>query len=193
MAPPKEFLCKNCGDIHKRPINSKCQFQSKTSEDNHVSDDLPVHSEDTSDFNMQILAELKSLGGRMSAMEDMMASKEVTEAKQLPHQASAGASSSASPSQLDQVVVPKVAALQESQHIQAEVDQRIRQLVDLNEAGKSKSQRGGAEIVRVKRQVPWPQNFVLGGNNKSRISYDALNWCQWVSGFAAIAKEEKKY
>ena len=49
----------------------------------------------------------------------------------------------------------------------------------------------------VKRQVPWPQNFVLGGNNKSRISYDALNWCQWVSGFATIcyllfaAREEK--
>ena len=31
----------------------------------------------------------------------------------------------------------------------------------------------------------------LGGNNKCGISYDALNWCQWVSGFAAIAKEEK--
>ena len=75
MAPPKEFLCKNCGDIHKRPINSKCQFPSKTSEDNHVSDDLPVHSENTSDLNMQILAVLKSLGGRMSAMEDKMASK----------------------------------------------------------------------------------------------------------------------
>ena len=163
----------------------------KKSEDNHVSDDLPVHSEDTSDLNMQIFAELKSLGGRMSAMEDKMASKEVTEAKQLPHQASAGASSSTSPSQLDQVVVPMVAALQGSQHIQAEVDQRIRELVDLNEAGKSKSQRGGTEIVWVKRQVPWPQNFVLGGNNKSQISYDALNWCQWVSGFATIAKEEK--
>ena len=63
--------------------------------------------------------------------------------------------------------------------------------MDLNEAGKSKSQRGGNEIVWVKRQVPWPQNFVLGGNNKSRISYDALNWCQWVSGFATIAREEK--
>ena len=28
---------------------------------------------------------------------------------------------------------------------------------------------GGGETVWVKRQVPWPQNFVLGGNNKSRI------------------------
>ena len=45
-------------------------------------------------------------------------------------------------------------------------------------------------MVWVKRQVPWPQNFVLGGSNKSRISYDNLSWCQWVSGFAMIAREE---
>ena len=29
-----------------------------------------------------------------------------------------------------------------------------------------------------------------GGNNKSRISFDNLSWCQWVSGFAMIAREE---
>ena len=38
--------------------------------------------------------------------------------------------------------------------------------------------------------MPWPQNFVLGGNNKSIMSYDNLSWCQWVSGFAMIAREE---
>ena len=140
---------------------------------------------------MQILAELKSLDGRMSPMQERMASKEATEVSQSPQQPSTTASSSHSPAQLDQMVVPTVAALQGSQHIQAEVDQRMRQLVDLNEAGKSKSQKGGNEIVWVKRQVLWPQNFVLGGNNKSRISYDALNWCQWVSGFPTIAREKK--
>ena len=30
----------------------------------------------------------------------------------------------------------------------------------------------------------------IGGSNKSRISYDNLSWCQWVSGFAMIAREE---
>ena len=176
MAPAKEILCKNCGDVHKRPLNSKCPFQARKSEDDHVLDDLPVHSEDAAELNVQILAELKSLGGRMSAMEEQMASKEATEVKQPSHQVSAGASNSTSPPQLDQVVVSIVAALQGSQHIQTEVDQCIRQLVDLNEAGKSKSQRGGSEIVWVKRQVLWPQNCVLADNNKSRISYDALNW-----------------
>ena len=62
---------------------------------------------------------------------------------------------------------------------------------DLNEAGKLKSQRGGSDTIFVKRQVPWPQNLVLGGNNKSRLSYDNLNWSQWVSGFAMIAREEE--
>ena len=99
---------------------------------------------------MQILAELKSLGRRMSAIEEKMASKEATEVTQSTQQTSVTASNSPSPAQLDQMVVPTVAALQGSQHIQAEVDQWIRQLVDLNEAGKSKSQRGGKEIVWVK-------------------------------------------
>ena len=60
----------------------------------------------------------------------------------------------------------------------------------MKESGKLKSQRGGNDTVFVKRQVPWPQNFVLGGNNKSRILYDNLSWCQWVSDFAMIAREE---
>ena len=140
MAPVKEFLCKNCGDVHKRPINSKCPFPAKS--DDTVSDDSPVNSEEAGALNMQILAELKSLGGRMSAMEERMASKEAREVSKPTQQPSATASSP-SPGQLDQMVVPTVAALQGSQSIQAEVDQRIRQLVDLNEAGKSKSQRGG--------------------------------------------------
>ena len=88
-------------------------------------------------------------------------------------------------------MVPSVAALQGSSHIQTEVDRCIRHLTDLNEAGKLKSQRGGSDTIFVKRQVPWPQNFVLGGNNKSRLSYDNLNWTQWVSGFAMIAREEQ--
>ena len=83
-----------------------------------------------------------------------------------------------------------MAALQGASHIQVEVDRRIKHLTDLNESGKLKSQRGGNDTVFVKRQVPWLQNFVLGGNNKSRVSYDNLSWCQWVSGFAMIAREE---
>ena len=103
----------------------------------------------------------------------------------------AAAASTSDSSRLEQVVVPSVAALQGSSQIQAEVDRRIRHLTDLNEAGKLKSQRGGSDTIFVKKQVPWPQNFVLGGNIKSRLSYDNLNWSQLVSGFAIIAREEQ--
>ena len=135
----------------------------------------------------------------MSTMEEKMASREAKDASlpmQQPTAAATGGTAtpalteSHSASQLDQVVIPTLAALQGSQHIQTEVDKRLRQLVDLNESGKSKSQWGGNEIVWVKRQVPWPQKFVLGGSNKGRMSYDALNWRQWVDGFATIAREE---
>ena len=56
----------------------------------------------------------------------------------------------ASPVQMDQVVVPSLSALQGASHIQEEVDRHIKHLTDLN------------DTVSVKRQLPWPQNFVLG-------------------------------
>ena len=84
MTLAKKCLCKNCEDVHQHPINSKCPFQAKNNESVHVSGELPVHSEDAGELNMQILAELKSLGGRMSAMEKKMASKEATEVTRFP-------------------------------------------------------------------------------------------------------------
>ena len=197
--PPKELLCKKCGNMHKRPINSKCQFTDSQTEvlDSH-NDQLATSSGVTSqsadnELNMQILAELKNLGGRMTAMEHRMAETdqlEVTQRSKSTREASIAPTVS-STAQLEQTVVPSIPALQGAAHIQAEVDRRIRHLTELNESGKLKSQRGGHDTVFVKKQVPWPQNFVLGGSNKSRVSYDSLSWCQWVSGFAMIAKEEQ--
>ena len=194
--PPKEYLCKKCGDMHKRPINSKCPFMDNNSDNDSQNDLLPGAQALTpsvdSDLNMQILAELKSLGGRMTAMEQQMAEKKTEDSRQPQMQQTAAAltTPTTSAAQLDQVVVPSMAALQNSDQIQAQVDQRIRQLAQLNESGKFKSQRGGSENIWVKKQVAWPQNFILGGNNKSRVSYDSLNLCQWVSGFAMMAREE---
>ena len=53
-----------------------------------------------------------------------------------------------------------------------------------------KSQRGSSENIYVKKQRPWPQNHILGGQAKARVSYDGLSWCQWMAGFATIAKKE---
>ena len=87
---------------------------------------------------------------------------EVNQRSQVSHAASAGAINP-SPAQLEEVVVPSVAALQGTPHIHAEVDRRLKHLAELNEAGKLKSQQGGTDTVWVKKQVPWPQDFVLGG------------------------------
>ena len=180
--------------MHKRPINSTCPFI-----DTHVNSESQIDESPTAsggpgqssnnDLHLQILAELKSLGGRMTAMEQKMWESDSAEVNQRSS-ATAVSPPVVSSVQMDQVVVPSVAALQGASHIQAEVDRHIKHLTDLNESDKLKSQRGGNDTVFVKRQVPWPQNFVLGGNNKSRISYDNLTWCQWVSGFAMIAREE---
>ena len=152
--------------------NSKCPFGSPQSvefDSENVTvpgvSGVAVQSDDSNALNVQILAELKSLGGRMTAMEDRMAKSEQQEVEQRSNASGtqAAAASTSDSSRLEQVVVPSVAALQGSSHIQAEIDN-----TDLNEAGKLKSQRGGSDTILVKRQVPWPQNFVLGGNNKSR-------------------------
>ena len=101
---------------------------------------------------------------------------EVNQRSQASHAASA-AVITPNHAQLDKVVVPSVTALQGTPHIQAEMDRRLKHLAELNESCKLKSQRGCNDTVWVKKKVPWPQNFVLGENNKSSMSYDSLSWC----------------
>ena len=190
--PSKEFLCKKCGDMHKRPINSKCPFVDAHMDSDSQSDMLPTASGGPgqsydNDLNMQNLAELTSLRGRMTAMEKRMSESDTAEVNQRSP-ATAVTPAVASPVQMDQMVVLSVVVLQGA--LQAEVDRFIKHLTDLKKSGKLKSQRGGNDTVFVKSQVPWPQNFVLVGNNKSKISYENLSWCQWVSGCTMIAREE---
>ena len=61
----------------------------------------------------------------------------------------------------------------------------------ISQKGKCKSQHGGSETVFVKKEIPWPQNYILGGSTKSRVSYDNLSISQWVSGFASIIRDKK--
>ena len=116
--------------MYKRPINSKCPFvDSHNDEMDSQSEQLLTASGLTSqsmnsDLNLQILAELKNLGSRMTAMEQHMAETdqlEVTQRSQASKVSRTGAATS-NTSQLDQVVVPSVAALQGATHIQAKVD-----------------------------------------------------------------------
>ena len=58
------------------------------------------------------------------------------------------------------------------------------------EKGKFLSQRGGSETIWVKNEIAWPDNFVLSGNTKNRVTDDSLSLNQWVSGFATIIRDE---
>ena len=89
-------------------------------------------------------------------------------------------------------VIPNMRALQ-TPYIESQVNQRMGDTQYSNDSsGKLfKSQRGGKETVWVKRCIPWPQNFILGGPDNSRMSFDQLNAFQFVSGFALQIREEK--
>ena len=77
----------------------------------------------------------------------------------------------------DDAVIPTNQFMKKSKHIQDVVDvvdQRL-QLAHINEQGTFKSQRAGHDQIQVKCQVPWPQNYVLAGTSKSRVTYYSLS------------------
>ena len=141
-----------------------------------------------------ILQALEAVSSRLSAIEHRT---ECTEERLDASPAQVGLSASpgqASTSTNDDAwnqytVVPLVQALNNSKLIQQQVNERLLELSKINERGTCKSQRGGSDTVWVKHQTPWPQNFILGGPSKARVSYDSLSIFQWISGFCNIVKE----
>ena len=179
----KTFDCAKCGGNHARPINRNCKEARSSA----------MESEEAT--NSLILKELKNLSSRMSQMEDKVVS---LEGNRSPSGTSNGRSPASSISsrghqedQDEDLILPSLHSLRTSREIQDQVDARIRDLQTAPEKGKLKSQRGGSETVYVKREIPWPQNFILGGSTRTRVSYDSLSIGQWVSGFATIIKDEK--
>ena len=91
----------------------------------------------------------------------------------------------------DDAVIPNAQFLNKTKHIQGAVDQRLQELVHINEQGGFKSQRGGNEQINVYYQVPFPQNNALAGTSKSRVTYDSISTFQWMAGFCSIIREQK--
>ena len=106
----KTFDCNACGDRHQRPINSKCT----RIRDSEPEDGSSVTSAGQSDINLQILNELKSKTGRMSAMEERVGKVEKPSKQPAPVAAetSATASNTASDS-----VIPSLDVLRASDTI----------------------------------------------------------------------------
>ena len=167
----------------QRPINSKCTRIV----DSEPEDGSSVASAGQSYINLQIRNELKSLNGRMSAVEERVGRVEKPSKQPAPvvAETSAAASNTVSDS-----VIPSLDFLRASDTIQARVDDWIKELQGMHPQGKFKSQRGGSDTYWCKRELPWSQNHILSGTSKSRVAYDNLSMAQWVVGFCAIIKDE---
>ena len=180
----KVFQCKVCGDTHERPINSKCQYIND-------SDNIDQDSDNNSgqmDINKQILDELKQLNGRIAKVAEKVENHD----KEQVNSPKSVTSNTMTASQNDgDLILPSLCGLRQPSQLQTQVDRRLQELQAINLQGKFKSQHGGVnETIWCKREVPWPQNFILSGSNKSRTSYDSLSMSQWVSGFTTIIREE---
>ena len=201
---PKNFHCSGCGGQHKRPVGVKCQFKDdvnvESSSSNSMNSNINTDTNTADSVNRDIISALTSVSSRLTAIESRIQKTE----EQLQNGAASysdGVNSSTSlsshrPTLLDsdveeEVVTPTPAFLKSSRGIQDAVDRRLQELASLNERGMFKSKRGGNEQVTVQNKIPWPQNHILAGTSKSRVTYDSLTAFQWVSGFCAIIKDEK--
>ena len=98
-------------------------------------------------------------------------------------------SMSDSESSSDDSLISDLKVLKCKKSIQNKVDERLKQLQDasISKSGisdKFKSKRGGNIDCMVKHKVAWPQDSVLGGQSRQRVTYDQWGLTQWVQGFA---------
>ena len=193
---PKKYKCNQCNKTHKKPIDEQCPSVLHN-------DSIEINSHDhqqQSDVSSQILAELQKLNGRIATVEEKVQNNAqklsnvipqvyntpVTQ-HQLVGEASNGRSRHSSAADLSvhsqDIVVTSLNSLQTSKRIQAEVDERLRHLAHLStEQGKLKSQREGSENIYIKKQIPWPQNHILGG--QSRPCH--MTVCHGVNGWQVL-------
>ena len=175
---------------HERSVNAKCQRQNVSADDSVSSMDSDIQSNTNSmsqDISIQILTELKHLSGRIQEVEKKVEQQDVSKASSA-HVGTLPQSASKPPA--DEVILPTAATLRRSVEVQREGDARLQELRSLNKQGKFKSQRGGSDSVYCKHELPWPHNYILTGNTKSRASYDNLSMSQWVAGFCQIIREQ---
>ena len=218
MARNKNFHCSKCDVKHQRPVGKNCTRVNPqgtvlsdldTSASSSKSEEAAATASgvSTQDTNFLLLQEMKSLNSKMNLMEKRLATTE----QQLQASTAAGYShgkgkkmkkkvpavphpqSSDEDSSETDLVMPSKKYIKEDRAIQQQVKARLEELKRINDRdcqGKFKSQRSVNDEVTVKFKIPWPQNQVLSGSNRSRPSCDQLNVFQWVSGFARIVQDE---
>ena len=203
--------CRNC----KITQDSEVQVSTSpaTQVSNGLSSDMSLVSSDAEDVQYQattesiqlkILEELQKVNRRLDSVEDDVATIKKT-THQKPGKLSNFSKSkvkqsessivSESDSASDESIVPSLTVLKTSSDIQKQVDKRLHQLQEASasSSGKNdlKSKRGCNIDYVVKHKVAWPQDIILGGHNRQRLTYDQLNLTQWVQGFAQNILDKK--
>ena len=188
---------------------------SATQVSNDLSSDMSLLSSDAENVQYQatpdsiqvkILEELQKVNRRLDSVEEDMAT-----VKKTTHQKTGKFSNfsksklkqcknsivSESESSSDESIVPSLTVLKISSDIQKQVDKRLRQLQEASASSSDKndfkSKRGGNIDCVVKNKVAWPQDTILGGHNRQRVTYDQLNLTQWIQGFAQNILDEKSH
>ena len=203
----KQFQCNACGQKHEKPIDDECQFVDSTQEEGSEGSDIQlaqaVKDDDTaSDISdtvgNKILDKRIDMDNRLKVLEQCNKDSDKTACSTsftstVSRRGPASAASASRPATTvvkDSfgIIIPDLHVLSSPQ-VQRLVDDRMRDLNGSVDSGWYKSQRGG-ETVYVKRCVKWPQNYVLSGPSKARVSYNQPNPFLFVSGFAAQIRDE---
>ena len=203
---PNKKFCKKCGDKHLPPtgrncvqtLSSVCHTSSSPASSvakgaSHPSAAEASTGEQTTVLQQEILRQLQCVNNRLDSVEQDLVTVKGTANKQT-HKISSFDKSNVSVSEVsmsesdsssDESLIPSLNVLKSKKSIQRKVDQRLKQLQD-DSAVKS----GSTKKLLGHNKIAWPQDTVLGGHSRQRVTYDQLSLTQWVQGFAKNIIEE---
>ena len=213
---PNKKFCKKCGDKHLPPTGRNCvqtlspvrqpsssPSSAVTTGASQLSSTEASIGEQATVLQQEILRQLQRVNNTLDSVEQDLVTVKGTANKQTQKISSfdkskvsvSEVSMSESDSSSDESLVPSLNVLKSQKSIQRKVDQRLKQLQDdsavkSGSSEKFKSKRGGNVDCMVKNKIACPQNTVLGGHSRQRVTYDQLSLTQWVQGFAKNIIEE---
>ena len=181
---PNKKFCKKCGDKHDKPPTGRNCVKSSPGRQLQSSP-VSLSSTEASQFTVkktssadqatelqQILKQLHGVNSRLDTVEqDMVTVKQATQKQ--TQKISSFAKSKVSDSEM---IVPSLNVLKSKKSIQRKVDQRLKQLqkdsrVKSGSCENFKSKRGGNVDCLVKHKIASPQDTVLGGHSRQRVTY----------------------
>ena len=199
MPSAKQAHCHKCGASHARPVGNKCKMSS--------SDVVPSSSgssasstERSGEFSDLLFAKLDAVCNRLDVMDQRIQKTETLVSEGRSSQTNGMSNESQVDNNCDvndqANVVPSMGYLRSDSEIQRQVQQRVREVQSVPEcsgncrvkcssenSGRFRSQRTPNSNVMVKKQIDWPQNFILVGPNKKHVAFDDLTCPQFVAGF----------